>query len=69
MPAVYEYGSMIAFCFFHKADYCIDDILVYHVLDVGLCPVEGEKAHALNDCVVIRVPSRAVNYVGDLVEG
>lgn len=39
------------------------------VLNLILCPVEGEEAHALDGGVVGALPARAVDNVGDLVEG
>jgi hypothetical protein len=69
MPTVDEDCTVLAFGFLDEADYCVDDILVDDVLDVVLCPVEGEEAHALDGVVVLRVPSCAVDDVGDLVEG
>lgn len=54
--------------FFDEADNCVDDVLVDNVLDVCFCPVEGEEAHAFNGGVVGTVPTRAVDYVRDLVE-
>jgi hypothetical protein len=64
-----KYSSVIALGLLDKSDYCIDDILVDHVLNVSFSPVEGEEAHAFDDGVVVGVAARAVDYVGDLVEG
>jgi hypothetical protein len=38
-------------------------------LYVIFCPIEGEEAHAFDDCIVLWVFSCAVDYVCDLVEG
>ena len=52
-----------------EADYCVDDALVDDGLNVVFRPVEGEEAHALDGGVVLGVPARAVDDMGDLVEG
>ena len=69
MPTVDQDCAVISLGLFDKAYYSVDDILIYDVLYIGLCPVKGEKAHALDDCVIMRVSTCAVNYVCDLVEG
>jgi hypothetical protein len=69
MPAMDEDGAVLTLSLLDEADNRVDDILVDDVLDVVLCPVEGEEAHSLDGTIVLAVPSRAVDDVGDLVEG
>lgn len=68
-PAMYKYGAVVSLGLLDEADDCVDDVLVDDVLDVVLCPVEGEEAHALDGVVVLGVPACAVDDMGDLVEG
>lgn len=69
VPSVYEYCTVFAFGFLYEVDYSLDDILVDDVLYVIFRPIEGEETHAFDDGIVLRVSSRAVNYVCDLVKG
>ncbi len=63
-----QHSAVFLLDLFDEADHCVDDVLVDDVLDVCFGPVEGEEAHALDGGVVGTVPTRAVDYVRDLVE-
>jgi len=69
MPAVDKNCAMLAFSLFDEADYSTDDILVDDILNIVLSPVEGEKAHSFDSCVVLSMPSCAVDDVSDLIKG
>ena len=60
---------MLPFSFFDEANNCINNVLVDYILNVGFCPVKGEKTHAFYGGIILRVPTCAVNDMGDLIEG
>ena len=68
MPAMDEDGAVLTLSLLDEADNRVDDILVDDVLDIVLCPVEGEEAHAFDGGVVVGLSACAVDDVRDLVE-
>jgi hypothetical protein len=68
-PAMDEYSSMLFLRFLDKTYDCVDDILVDNILNIGLCPVKSEKAHAFDGGVVMGMFSCAIDYMCDLIEG
>ena len=62
-------SSMLLLSLFNKTDNCIDYTLINNVLNTILGPVKSEKAHPLHSCIIVTMPARAVDDMGDLVEG
>jgi hypothetical protein len=60
---------MLALGLLDEANNSVDDILVDDVLYVGLSPVEGEEAHALDCGIILAVPSCTIDDMRDLVKG
>ena len=61
-------GAVFPARVFDESDGCVDDALVNDVLESVFVPIEGEEAHALDDCVVLAVSACAVYYVRHLVQ-
>ena len=60
-------GSILSSCLLDKTDNRVNHILVKYVLYVGLSPIEGEEAHALDNSIIIGVSSCAIDDMRDLV--
>jgi hypothetical protein len=54
---------------FNEADYGVDDALIDDGLNVGLGPIEGKEAHALDGGIILALTPCAVDYMCNLIEG
>lgn len=69
MPSMYQNSTMLLFCLLNEANNSIDDILVDDILDIGLGPIESKEAHSSNSSVILWLPTCAIDYVGNLIQG
>lgn len=67
-PAVHKHGPLLLPGLLDESNYCINNALIDDSLDVIFGPIKSEEAHALDRGVILRVPSRAIDDMGDLVE-
>ena len=68
-PSMNQHCAMLFLSLLNEPQYGIDDVLLCDILDVGLIPIESEKAHALDGGIVIDMLPSTVYYMGNLVEG